>query len=378
MAEEQNVEDLGNVIHVACCFDAKMAIPALMVAYSVRQTANVKRKTVFHAVATETGKLPENVATVLNSEFFEFRLHHVALGELETVDMTGSVISSKAAFCRILLPDIIPEAKRIIYLDSDVIVNKALDELYDIKMTNHAIAACQDYEVMAILASLDTKLADEFGRRVRALLNDPSTYFNSGVLVIETDRWRELKCSNAIVAFSKNPPVPLVLADQDALNPVFQGHYTRLDPRWNSIAKYQHALMCSDPAVQEAMAKIKCGPWITHYAAEFKPWADHHPATDEDWRFWSLAKASPFYSAVLGFYEVCAEAHRRKKPVIAHKALGEFFCTCSQFVAIIERTFGTSAAFSSRLREQGKLIYGFATAGQLKGLKKFAVPKVLL
>lgn len=351
-------------IHVACCFDDRMSIPALMLAYSVRQTGNKTRRTIFHAVATEAVHLPTNINEMLNTDYFDFRLHHVDIGMFDAIDMSHSFISSRTTLCRILLPRIITEARKLIYMDCDVIANKALDDLFDMPMNDCTIAACIEYWMFINISSADTNVSSVHKNLVNALIPDYRPYFNAGVIVIDVDRWIAENCENRILALLDNPPTRLIYMDQDALNAIFHNDYLTLDARWNSFApKYTpHAL---PPDQQREVDLARRDPWITHYSGAFKPWIDHHAATDEDWRFWTLAKQAPFYSDVVRFCKSSSEHCRREqmklRAPIVHKRFGEFICTLAKGIAACEKTLSATHTLSKNIHIYGDMIYRLAT-----------------
>lgn len=45
---------------------------------------------------------------------------------------------------RIMLPDIMPDLKKIIYLDTDLFVNTDIEELWNLNIDNYCLAAAPD------------------------------------------------------------------------------------------------------------------------------------------------------------------------------------------------------------------------------------------
>ncbi|MTV61550.1 glycosyltransferase, partial [Streptococcus pneumoniae] len=74
---------------------------------------------------------------------------------------------SYATFFRYFIPNFVEES-RALYLDSDIIVTGSLDYLFDIELDGYALAAVED----------------SFG-------DVPSTNFNSGMLLVNVDTWRD-------------------------------------------------------------------------------------------------------------------------------------------------------------------------------------------
>src|SRR5690606_25321038 len=110
-----------------------------------------------------------------------------------------------------------PNINKLIYLDSDVII---LDDIAKIYM--------QGLEENTIAAVLD--LATDQNHSY-SLLNNNNNYFNSGVLIIDMEKWKKLNIlkKSLDILNSKKLKYP----DQDALNLIFDGQWKRLSLRYN-------------------------------------------------------------------------------------------------------------------------------------------------
>ena len=86
-----------------------------------------------------------------------------------------NAILSYAAFFRYFIADEVIE-DRVLYLDSDTIVNAKLDDLFYLDLQGYAIAAVQDFDQSGWL-----------------------TTFNSGVMVIDTKKWRENRLTQSLL-----------------------------------------------------------------------------------------------------------------------------------------------------------------------------------
>src|SRR5690606_1313781 len=112
---------------------------------------------------------------------------------------------SRANYYRLLIPELIPLAQKVIYLDADIIMASSISEFQEFDLKDHALAAVADpiYQWKKDLGMKDT-----------------ATYFNSGVMLINLNRWKELDISRKAFEFIQTYPDKIRFVDQCALNAV--------------------------------------------------------------------------------------------------------------------------------------------------------------
>jgi lipopolysaccharide biosynthesis glycosyltransferase len=169
-------------------------------------------------------------------------------GEFEDFRVDGW--ASIANYYRLSAPRVIPkDIHKILYLDSDLMVRQSLNDLWNTDLTGHGLAAVTD---------LGEKLrAEELGLPVG------SKYFNSGVLLVNLEFWRQHDAYKKLITFIRKSPEQLKYWDQDALNVTFANRWIELPLRWN----VQHDVD-NDYGIP--------APAIAHFCGEIKPW---HRAT---------------------------------------------------------------------------------------------------
>lgn len=132
---------------------------------------------------------------------------------------------SRTAYARILMPVLLPEATgRLLYVDCDTLINAVLAPLDTLPMQGFAVAAVDD------IARLEPTRHAERNRAIG--LPADMRYFNSGVLLIDLEAWRQEGLTDKVIAFAQaHPDLPMM--DQDALNGTLRGQWLPLDERWN-------------------------------------------------------------------------------------------------------------------------------------------------
>lgn len=125
---------------------------------------------------------------------------------------------------RLMLPEILPNLNKIIYLDADIFVNTDIKELWDIDVSNYCVAGVKDYWV-ANYAWNPYPVQKELVSR--------DSYINAGVLVLNLNKIRSY-CNmkeKTLEYLIENPESNLF--DQDALNVIFHNKVLYLDGSWN-------------------------------------------------------------------------------------------------------------------------------------------------
>ncbi|MBB5373789.1 glycosyltransferase family 8 protein [Acidocella aromatica] len=171
---------------------------------------------------------------------------------------------SRSAYSRLFIDRLLdPTIERVIYIDSDVLCRESLKDLSKIDIGDAIVGAVAELP----------EAASFNGNKLN--LPTPEQYFNSGMLVIDLQRWREADVgANCLEWLSKNQEATLWW-DQDALNATLFGHVYFLNRKWNYI-NFQHA------------PETPPGTAIWHAAGPHKPWLDTAigPAADEWRRFY--------------------------------------------------------------------------------------------
>jgi len=164
------------------------------------------------------------------------------------------------AYYRIIIPNLI-KSKSVLYLDCDIFIKADIRELFKIDLTGYALAAVKD----AII----------YEPKERYKIKDKSTYFNTGVLLMNLDFWRNNYLSKIILDFSIVNHDLLIYADQCAINSIIDGDYIKLDRCYNF--QTLHLTNNYDKNLNE-IEKSK----IIHFTGSYKPthYLNKHPFTE--------------------------------------------------------------------------------------------------
>ncbi|MFD2557059.1 glycosyltransferase family 8 protein [Sphingobacterium tabacisoli] len=130
-----------------------------------------------------------------------------------------------AASYRLLIPDLLPELERVIYVDSDMIIRQNIAKLYrEVDLSDHYLAGV--YE-----ATLDFQ--EEY---IKGIGCEPGKYFNSGFLMMNLTKLREDDMVSKFLKYAKNDQFQF--PDQDVLNQLCNDKFLPLAPVYNSIRTF--------------------------------------------------------------------------------------------------------------------------------------------
>lgn len=161
-------------------------------------------------------------------------------------------------YFRLMAGEILPQdVKKILYLDPDIIVNKSLNDFYNMDLENHVMAVCEDFGFI-IRKDLRKKVYRNLN------LNNSYKYFNTGVILFDLDRLRKTCSGEIIFRFLETTEVISMFADQCYLNYLFQDDVKYVDcNKYNCRPfHYRQNKRSQEKIIQEAV--------IIHYG--LKPW----------------------------------------------------------------------------------------------------------
>lgn len=221
-----NAYFLDNAMHI--CFgihdkDGNYSVWAGTTMQSIVE--NTKAPIVFHILHDDTlNEINKNkLSFIADNSGNDIEFHHF------NSDVFGTFADSMNRFAigtmfRIMLPDIMPDLKKIIYLDSDLFVNTDIEELWNLNIDNYCLAAAQD---CSTIRNWGTPYAVAAGQTSR------DRYFNAGVLCMNLDNIRKNGSLFQQVIDYLNDNPRTWLPDQDALNAIFSGKTLLIDEKWN-------------------------------------------------------------------------------------------------------------------------------------------------
>lgn len=222
-------------LNIAFAIDKNYLKPCGISIYSILQH-NPNLNIDFHIFTTYFDET--HFKTLLNDQI---RIHVYILKPdyFDSLQTTGHFTT--AIYYRLSIAHVLQyQVKSFLYIDADILCTGPLDEVAQISLDNHVLAAVQDSSM---------KLADITN------LGLPAThrYFNSGVLLIHCQNWLTFEVVEKFTQLigQREYEYP----DQDVLNLILKGHIEYLDEKFNYF---------SHNSIQ---------PSLIHFVSTPKPWS---------------------------------------------------------------------------------------------------------
>jgi lipopolysaccharide biosynthesis glycosyltransferase len=213
----------------------------------------------------------EAVARMAADRGAELVVHRIGDARLEQLKTTTTLPT--AHWYRVLLPELLPEVGRALYLDGDTIVVEPLAELAGLDL-----GGCR-------LAAVTNPFPDnESAARLCAGLGvEPERYFNSGVMLLDLEALRADDAPARVIAYAAENAERLFLPEQDAMNAVLAAQRLPLAPRWNSMIGVDRLAWSERLFGAEAVREARERPAIRHFEGSDanKPW---HPGAEPEHR----------------------------------------------------------------------------------------------
>lgn len=200
-------------------------------------------------------------------------------------------------YYRFLIQEILPDYDKVLYLDSDLIIQGDISELYSVDLGNNLLAAAHDIDFLGNLNMKDGKRLT-YAEKVLGMKN-PYDYFQAGVLVLNTAEMRNLYSIETWLDYASDDS--FIYNDQDVLNAHCEGRVTWLDYDWNVMIdcnnRIANVFSFAPASAFDAFNDSRNHEKIIHYAGFEKPWK--LSSCDRSASYWAYARQTPFYESLI-------------------------------------------------------------------------------
>ncbi|MBE5951123.1 MAG: glycosyltransferase [Lachnospiraceae bacterium] len=195
-------------------------------------------------------------------------------------------------YFRLVLPELLPDYKKVLYLDGDMVVNADVAELYETDIEEYLLASSRDADG---IGRCHIPGDDRLVYRQSVLkMKNLDDYFCAGTLLMNLEKFRaELPTEKLLeVAASRH----WEMHDQDVLNVLCEGKVKLVSMAWDVLRDAGNNRYMPGELYEEFLESEK-NPKIIHYGGMRKPWI--YPDVERGEYFWRYAGRTPFYQEIL-------------------------------------------------------------------------------
>ncbi|XP_077233232.1 putative galacturonosyltransferase-like 1 [Tasmannia lanceolata] len=259
-----------NTVHVAMTLDSAYLRGSMAAILSVLQHSSCPQNIEFHFVASSSDSDLRNKISI-SFPYLRFRVYHFEDSSVSRLISTSlrAALDRPLNYARTYLASVLPTCvHRVVYLDSDLVLVDDIAKLTATRLGESSVLAAPEY----CNANFTSYFTPTFWSNPSLSLTfegRKACYFNTGVMVIDLDRWRagdytakieewmELQKRMRIYELGSLPPFLLV----------FAGNIAPVDHRWN-----QHGL--GGDNFRGLCRNLHPGAVsLLHWSGKGKPWA---------------------------------------------------------------------------------------------------------
>ncbi len=190
-------------------------------------------------------------------------------------------------YYRLFIPIMFPQYDKGIYIDSDVVLNADIAELFDTDIGDNYIGACTDFSVQEI-PELVNYIENGIGV-------ERKQYINSGVLLMNLKKLREVEIDTHFLRLLNTYHFDCIAPDQDYINAMCNGKIYYLNEEWDAMPNDNKSPLEN--------------PKLIHYNLFSKPWC--YDGIQYGELFWEHIKDTEYDADAVKFKENYSDEQKR-------------------------------------------------------------------
>jgi lipopolysaccharide biosynthesis glycosyltransferase len=213
---------MESVISVGLCADKNIEVGLHVTLYSLMQSSQCPVKINLICKGYSAADI-DTIHKTLQPFAHKYQLNIFEFDEMSLFGNFSGLHGNKFNFTKLVLANLLPD-DRIIYLDSDLCIHRDLQDLFNTDLNGFTIGASA---VETIADSLRSSFYQSIG------MNKEAKYFNSGVMLMDLKKWRELDITAQCLAFANQYLDRLAFGDEAILNCIFYENLQIIDRSYN-------------------------------------------------------------------------------------------------------------------------------------------------
>ncbi len=207
---------------------------------------------------------------------------------------------SVETYYRLYILDLFKSTSKVLYLDSDMVVNEDIAYLYDTNIEGYYLAAVKDIDI-AGNSKRDKGILEYLSEEVGC--KKEGSYFQAGVILFNLDFIRKKYKTEDLVELALQKKWRY--HDQDVLNYAFKEKVYYISQSWNVLMNWQNGtyesrmnfIKYAPYVLYSEYMKARVKPKIVHYAGYQKPW--EVTECDMSEYFWKYARKTLYYEIII-------------------------------------------------------------------------------
>ena len=200
-------------------------------------------------------------------------------------------------YYRLLTPDVFCQYDKVLYLDSDIVVNHDIYELFEVDLKDNYLAAAYDTHVVSYCTQ--NPPLEQRAYNIKELgMENPEEYFQAGVSLFNVKAIRRDFQEGYLI--KQGLSHKLRWLDQDLLNKLFHNKILRLPNCWNVMVSNQPQNLDEyylPTDLRQEYFNARKQPYIIHYVGRSMPCYTTNPDLFE--YFWKYARKTDFYEILI-------------------------------------------------------------------------------
>lgn len=245
--------------------DETYVMPTAVAISSIKENKGKNSKYEIYVIGLNLSKHGRDQIQSLNERNFCVKIIERELSDKQRQVVQYRERVTTAAVFKFDLPYIFEQYEKILYLDSDVIVQKDLTKLFTIDINTQYAAVV-----------MDTMTIRGKNGHLKRIDYKENEYFNSGVLLLNLEKMRRDGIPDKLLDYRLNGKN--FFMDQDALNVVFQGNVKYISPYYNLLNCFfewqsiEDLRIFYDVEFPKSLKEIYKNAVILHFGDKKKPW----------------------------------------------------------------------------------------------------------
>ena len=268
-----------NTIHIAMATDDNYVFPTIVSMTSILENRNSDTKIDFYMMLSgEVSQESKNKILSLQNKYSNCNVTLIDMKD-KMKELFIDRHLTTAVYYRLMLPSLLPDLDKVLYLDTDIIAKKDLSELFNYNLNDYYIAGvpsviAEGLETIKFRAKFDNDFyMQKYGTDIFK-----KSYINSGIMLFNLKNMRKDNIEPKLLECAKSHN--FIAHDQCTLNMVCYGKILNLPSIYNKAS----------------LNNWDSNQVILHYLGRNKPW--NSPERKNAALWWEYAQKTDYFKEI--------------------------------------------------------------------------------